>query len=123
MNDQIQAVRDFENYLAPLRVIYSNVNTFNTLPKITSSKDDQANGASNNHNSNNNSNANTLGTMGSFNLHMFLIRQRLFLHGKERNKLKYIPKVIRSIMLPVLYFIHKKILKPFCRLLDFIRMW
>lgn len=78
MNEQIQAARDFENYLKPMRIIYSK-----TVP---TSLDQIANQQS------------TLDNLViysmSFNLNSFLHRQRLFLHGYERKNLKYIPKIV-----------------------------
>lgn len=78
MNEQIQAARDFENYLKPMRIVYSK-----TVP---TSLDQIANQQS------------TLNNLViysmSFNLHSFLHRQRLFLHGYERKNLKYIPKIV-----------------------------
>ncbi len=74
MNEQIEAIKDFENYLIPLRTIYSlNLLEENNeeLFKIERT---------------------------TFNLRTFLHRQKLFLHGNEYKKLKYIPKVKKYLI-------------------------
>ena len=76
MNDQIQAVKDFETYLKPLRVVYFEPNDY-----IIDSLNLES-GASN-----------TRSNSASFSLNTFLHRQRYILHGYERKQLKYIPKV------------------------------
>lgn len=77
MNDQIQAVKDFESFIKPMRIVYSK-----TVP---TSLDQLANQTS--------SLNNLVIYSTSFNLNTFLHRQKLFLHGYERKNLKYIPKV------------------------------
>ena len=78
MQEQIDAIRDFENYLKPLRLIYVE-NFFLPLKLQTQTGE--------------NSIVSTYEK--SFNLRTFLSRQRNILHGFESKKLKYIPKVNR----------------------------
>lgn len=73
MDVQIACAKEFENYLKPLRVVYCQTIT-------------------------NPSQSSNLATvephmLTSFSLNTYLIRQRLMLHGEERKKFKYIPKV------------------------------
>ncbi len=78
MTEQIKAIKDFENYLKPMRVIYVD-NLF--LPQSYKFKTGE--------------NDNIISTYEkSFNLRTFLSRQRNILHGVECKRLKYIPKVI-----------------------------
>ncbi len=77
MTEQINAVRDFENYLKPLRIIY--VDNF-YLPQKQSTRTGESDNAVSIYDK-------------SFNLRIFLSRQRSILHGFESKKLKYIPKV------------------------------
>lgn len=79
MNDQIQAVKDFEHFLRPLRIIYSK--TAPVLNELTSQSP------------NTEVLKNLIIYSTGFNLNTFLHRQKLFLHGNEQKKLKYIPKV------------------------------
>ncbi len=71
MQQQIDAIKDFEAYLRPLRIVYSDSLFTTTLsgPGATS-------------------------TNSNFSLRTFLHRQKLMLHGYEGKKLKYIPKII-----------------------------
>ena len=78
MNEQINAIRDFENYLKPLRVIY--VENFYSPQKQSTLPGESENAAVSIYEK-------------SFNLRTFLSRQRSILHGFESKKLKYIPKV------------------------------
>lgn len=71
MQQQINAVKEFEAYLRPLRVVYSQ-----------------------NYFSNNYTNSDgAISHDNYFSLGTFLHRQKLILHGSEGKKLKYIPKV------------------------------
>ena len=72
MNEQINAIKEFESFLMPLRLVYSK--TFESelgLSETGETNSDKTN----------------------FNLRTYLQRQRLLLHGYEGKKLKYIPKV------------------------------
>ena len=69
MNEQIEQIKNFEEFLQPFRVIF---------PHLT----------------NNNRTQTPLKAFEmTFSLHKFLFRQKYFLHGYERKELKYIPKV------------------------------
>lgn len=69
MLGQINAIKEFENYMKPLRIIYSQHILLNQN-EINGNLD------------------------YSFNLRTFLHRQRLVLHGYESKKLKYLPKIV-----------------------------
>jgi hypothetical protein len=88
MKDQIGAIKEFENYLMPLRIIYSKV-AFDSLQQKLSAM----------------SNTSRMKDYkdyleskfdASFTLSIFLNRQRLLLHGAERKMLKYLPKVRKA---------------------------
>jgi hypothetical protein len=84
MNDQIQSLTEFENYLRPLRIVFPRVSSINTnLAKLNESGDDKS------------IKQQQQDKLVDYtcNLHTFLNRQRLILHGAERKTLKYIPKV------------------------------
>ena len=101
MNDQINAIREFETFIKPLWVVYPHA-AFTLTNEIGSFYDDPK--------SQQDPNSSFLGSVNSvdlnnnffmiqnykfgFTLHTYLIRQRLILHGYERKMLKYIPKVI-----------------------------
>ncbi len=70
MNEQINAIKEFESYLMPLRLVYSKT-LKSELCDTGETNFDKTN----------------------FNLRTYLQRQRLLLHGHEGKKLKYIPKV------------------------------
>ncbi|CAF0712023.1 unnamed protein product [Brachionus calyciflorus] len=74
MKDQIKAVKDFENYLKPLRIVF-----FQPKSDLSESLNLES-GESNKY--------------SSFSLQTFLIRQRLIFHGNERKKFKNIPKIL-----------------------------
>ena len=78
MNEQIDAIKLFENFMIPLRTIYPRALTTKNATEIASLNGD----------------VNKQRNMSTFNLSTFLNRQKLVLHGVERKKLKYIPKVI-----------------------------
>ena len=69
MNEQIEQIKSFEEFLQPFRVIF---------PRLTSNDDEPTP---------------TRAYEMTFSLHKFLFRQKYFLHGYERKELKYIPKV------------------------------
>ena len=77
MNQQIITTKDFESYLMPMRIIYYDV--YDKLSKLNLEYLNEQT-ISKLHNS-------------SFNLSTFLSRKRIILHGKERKKFKYLPKV------------------------------
>ena len=68
MNEQINAIKEFESYLMPLRLVYSKTFESDLFDTGETNKT-------------------------NFNLRTYLQRQRLLLHGYEGKKLKYIPKV------------------------------
>ena len=77
MNEQIQAIKEFERYLQPLRVIYS-WNSLKCFRKQQKSDENQID-------------IQIYDT--SFNLRTYLVRQRQILHGHECKKFRYLPKV------------------------------
>ncbi len=97
MNQQIEAIKEFEAFLRPARVVFFLEKTTNslltnhalgsTLVSQTSSglsfisKHEQPAGTE-------------IAAAIAFNLETFLRRQKLILHGKEAKKLKYIPKIV-----------------------------
>ena len=85
MNDQIQSLTEFENYLRPLRIVFPRVSSINTnLAKLNESGDDKSVKLQQQDKL----------TDYTCNLNTFLNRQRLILHGAEGKTLKYIPKII-----------------------------
>ena len=85
MNDQIQSLTEFENYLRPLRIVFPRVSSINTnLAKLNESGDDKS------------AKLQQQDKLVDYtcNLNTFLNRQRLILHGAEGKTLKYIPKII-----------------------------
>ena len=81
MNDQIASMISFEKYLNPLWIIFPRVlKTYELVQSVNANGDV------------NKKEANEIQNI-SFNLSTFLNRQKLILHGVERKKLKYIPKV------------------------------
>ncbi len=92
MNEQINSMMSFEKYINPLRTIFPRALEAND--RVQSSI---PNGDVDNKEANETQNL-------SFNLNTFLYRQKLVLHGVERKKLKYIPKVkFGNIYLLTLY--------------------
>jgi len=71
MNEQIEQIKNFEEFIQPFRVIF---------PRLASNDDDTPQKP-------------TSPYEMTFSLHKFLFRQKYFLHGFERKELKYIPKV------------------------------
>ena len=93
MNDQINAARDFERFLAPMRIIFAKA-SIKTLPKkfyLDEEEDgqqdtvDKSSAASLSDEACQNS---------TFTLNAFLNRQKYLLHGKELKRLRYTPKII-----------------------------
>jgi hypothetical protein len=81
MNEQIEAIKEFENFLIPLRIVYSLSTQYQ--------------------NKGNNSES-------SFSLRTFLHRQKLLLHGYESKMLKYIPKVKLNFIIIICMIIKRK---------------
>ena len=91
MNEQIEAIKKFEQYLVPLRIVFPrSFNNFSS--QINSIK--QSADKSFNANKQRSESVNV-----TFNLSTFLYRQKIILHGYERKKLKYIPKVCLNFVL------------------------
>jgi protein tyrosine phosphatase domain-containing protein 1 len=87
MNEQIDAMINFEKYIIPLWTVFPRALKLNNNNNNNLDKSSNINGDVNN----NESKYETQNS--SFNLNTFLYRQKLILHGVERKKLKYIPKV------------------------------
>ena len=85
MNEQIDAMINFEKYIIPLWTVFPRAHKLNNNNNLD--KSSNINGDVNNNESKNKT------QNSSFNLNTFLYRQKLILHGVERKRLKYIPKV------------------------------
>ena len=80
MNEQIDAMINFEKYIIPLWTVFPRalkLNNNNNLDKSSNINGDVNNNESKNKTQN-----------SSFNLNTFLYRQKLILHGVERKRLK-----------------------------------
>jgi hypothetical protein len=95
MSSQIEAVKRFDRYLRPLRIVYP-YSAF-TL-KADFFEDDTITVSSSTSGQDKTGGASTTGSIKSgFSLPTFLYRQKLILHGAESRTLRYIPKIIYAL--------------------------
>lgn len=94
METQIQAVKDFENFLRPLRIIYPQSSFhLNLINSVYYNDTDDSLSTDQNEQARVNQLVESTFKNG-FNLNTFLMRQRFLLHGYERKTLKYVPKIV-----------------------------